>query len=937
MASMFASKQQLPGSKAVPNGGLGGLVPSKGVAVDQEIMATTTVPTPAKVTGKRRQKPPPIRTSGGAFSLPTTPSQTSAVSSLGFAGLWTPKTPKDNPWPRSPGKAKSNAVSSPLTGRHNSAAPGDLYCTLPEAPVTFMSKLNSLPVELPGSLLLASQGFPQTNPISPPPSLRLVRRDTEDSTTSSAPPLSTSASSDEVAMDSLRNLTTSTRRNDQSTMQTYIIGNRHVQEARITKPFSAMTIEELLDYLPQCNNPTTITQLWLPAIRTQIQKLAELLEDAADMKVDESLNQIAINQVQESCVISHAVTDLCQDLNDFAQEIRLAATSFRKIVESAESLAERDTKNCHERLIELEDQTQNALKQMESKEKVVEHQGTKIDELKHTIHDIVRVLGTFIQNNVSTWIETIDEPRTQEVLQLISDYAPRGDNKPIRYVRVPEATISQYARAMREAQATVGEYRKVLYGQSATISEQSQNLDAYTSKYEEAVSLVKQRDHELTLLVQQNEDLTKQLRETKATLTQSQLVDVDVEVMGQQYEEQRVNMESLKLAHEMELEHRDAEIADLRRKLGSAREEVFARREDVKNIMSQTQAMLQTTARHPEPTIRSSNASKALRFLGMERDKDKFKNRSLPSSRSVMAFAPPNAGATADSKYSSKELAPTISRPIVQHLGSFDQSLYAQTSPNSPVARRQASSDSNLPSARPRADSLSALQEYRVPASPVDTQKTLPDPPVRPAAHRLSSARIAEITQSIASPTAAQIASDYFKNSILGQTSARRVLSHIPELSGHGLAEAGSQRDGDVDGRRASDESVASSDREMYRRSVCALDMLNSSALPCDETETALGQYMQRGQTSTSPDRHQDEGLDNTEDVEFQTGVARVLDMRPGQNNLRDVRTVRNRRSEVDEQVRQSIVSDGSGYQTSDSEPMTVTQLYHQSGRHIRG
>ncbi|KAK5261777.1 hypothetical protein LTR40_001628 [Exophiala xenobiotica] len=683
-------------------------------------------------------------------------------------------------------------------------------------------------------------------------------------------------------------------------MPTYIIGSRNVQDVRITKPFSAMTIEELLGYLPKCNNPTTITELWLPAIRTQIQKLAELLEDAAEMKVDESLNQIAINQ----------------DLNDFAQEIRLAATSFRKIVESAESLAERDTKNYHDRLTELEGQTEKALKQMESKEKVVQHQGRKMDELKHTIHDIVRVLGTFIQNNVSSWIETIDEPRTQEVLQLISDYAPRGDNKPIRYVRVPEATISQYARAMREAQASVGEYRKVLYDQNMTISEQSQKLDAYTSKYEEAAKFVKQQDHELTLLVQRNEDVAKQLRETKAALTQTQLADVDVEVMGQQYEELRVNMESLKVAHGMELEHRDAEIADLRRKLGSAREEVFARREDVKNIMSQTQAMLQTTARHPEQTIRPSNASKALRFLGMERDKDKSKKGSLPSSRSLMAFAPPNAGTTVDSKYSSKELAPAISRPIVQHLGSFDQSLYAQTSPNSPVAGRQASSDSNLPSARPRADSLSALQEDRMTASPVDTQKLLPEPPVRPATHRLSSARIAEITQSMASPTAAQIAGDYFKNSILDE---------------------GSRRDGGVVERRNSDESVDSSDREMYRRSVCALDMLNSSSLPYDETEADLGKYTRRGQTNTPSNQYPDENLSGTEDVEFQTGVARVLHMRPGHNNLRDERTVRDRRSEVDEQVRQSIVSDGSGYQTSDSEPMTVTQLYHQSGRHIRG
>ncbi|KIW11517.1 hypothetical protein PV08_10818 [Exophiala spinifera] len=920
MAPQSTSKPPNLTLRAVPNGGLGGLIPSDKAGITGRSMAANASFVQATVLGKRRQKPPPILTSRSLSDLSITSVKASAGSVLEYVWPWTPKTPKDCTCAESlPGESRK-ILQLPVVVPKDAAVTSDLYQSLPETPVTLVSDLTSPPVELPGSLLLPSQGFPQTDPISPPPSLYRSRRDTQESIISLVPTQSTSVSTDDLAMETLRNLTTSSRRNDQSAIPSYTIGSRNVPESRITKPFTAMTVEELLDYLPQCKNSDTVKELWLPALRIHMDKMAALILDATEIKVDEGLDQITLNQ----------------DLNHFAHEIRLVSNSFRKIVDSAESLAERDSRISHERLELLEGQIEDCLKTMYSKQKVVDTQSRTIEELNHTIRDIVRILGTFIQKNIPHLVDFVEDPRTQEVLQVVSDYAPHGDDRPVPYLRVPETTISKYAQAAREADVALSEYRKMLHVQSATIREQSHNLDAYTSKYEGVVRLVKERDHEMGLLMQQKEDIMKDLEKTKSALIQSQLADVEKQDLAQRYEELLHEATNLKIAHRMELEQRELEICKLRQKLGSAREEVIARREDVKNIMSQTRAVLES-ARQPEPTLRNSNASKALRFLGMEREKDKSKSTSsLASSQSLMTFAPETAN-SADLKCSFKEQAPRLSKPIAQHLGSTDQGFSTQSGPKAYTASRRSPGESALTLPRPRAGSLSAMQNRATSRLPIDTQKLLPDPPVRPETHRLSSARVAEITQCISSPTAAQIASDYFKHSVLGQTSARRVLSHIPELSVQTAPEANlPHNEGHHDERRKSDDSVASADREMYRHSVCALDMLNSNTLPYNPTEDNLTEYFEHSQTRITPDPDYDEDMDNGEDACFQTGVAHLHHVGPGSNNLRAALVNRRKTREVDDQARKSIVSDTSEYQTSDSEPMTVTQLYHEGGRHIR-
>ncbi|EXJ60247.1 hypothetical protein A1O7_04399 [Cladophialophora yegresii CBS 114405] len=755
-----------------------------------------------------------------------------------------------------------------------------------------------------------------------------------------------------------------------------------------------MTIEELLNTLPDCDSGM-ISQHWLPAMRLQIEKMIGVLNEASNLQIESSVDQVTLNSV----------------LKTFSDQMRAITAEYRKVVEQAESLAQRDGKANKERVKDLEEQVEEALELMVAKDKEIEERDQRVSELRNTVHEIARLLGTFIQNNLPSWVDTINEPRTQQVLRIIADYTRNDRPDSVDYLRVPEETLDKYATDLHEARNLVVEYRKVLHGQSAMIKDQSQNLDAYAVKYEKAVKLVREKDHELLLMVQQNDHLTKQLQENQSALAESQMTVTEAEVMNRRYEELRGNMESLKTAHELELDQKDAEIANLRQKLGSAREEVFARREDVKNVVAQTQAMLHAQPDPYSAAAKSSNTSKALRFFGME--KDKYKKGTIPASQSTLGLS------SVDARYSSKEVALGVSKEALQHrpsLQSHTNQHSARTTPNTPIDRMQGSGDpawsaaanqgppDPVAPAPPRSGSLGyGSSNATSPVSPINKDKPLPADPM--SMSQLATARLAGITSSMESPLQAQIASDYLSHGIMGQTSqtARRVLSRITEVS----TPKSRQSQGEDKGSRlesaheddGSDHSVASSDREVYRKSICALDMLNSSCdLPCSETDPDIERIMRgagiTGGTGSPPARLRDSGRhpaatysnnnwqenhqDSGQDV--RTGVARVLHLRAGTRDLRRAgvshvsddghhagardgeigavgqgraqsqpHLVRDRDSSGDSTqdrgerftnpARESVVSTGSsaGYHTEDSEPKTVAQMYHMSGRHIRG
>lgn len=131
--------------------------------------------------------------------------------------------------------------------------------------------------ELPGSLLLPSQGFP------PPPEtpVKLIRRTTNESDLSSTPPLtscntvSSSASStmgfwkakapEEGSQPSSDGWSHADAQSDKT----------YPPPSSITKPFNSMSVEELLDALPGCS-PEAVTQIWVPVMRRKVSSLVHI-------------------------------------------------------------------------------------------------------------------------------------------------------------------------------------------------------------------------------------------------------------------------------------------------------------------------------------------------------------------------------------------------------------------------------------------------------------------------------------------------------------------------------------------------------------------------------------------------------------------------------------------------------------------------------------
>lgn len=616
---------------------------------------------------------------------------------------------------------------------------------------------------------------------------------------------------------------------------------------------------------------------------------------------------------------------------------------------------ERDNQARSHRLKDLEVRLKEAGDKLDAKDDEIADQNLKIRQLRQTILDIVRILGSFLQANIPGWAKLAQNPETEEVFRVFSDYSRTGDSGTLRFVRIPEITVDKYAADIKDAKALVTEYRKLLQSQSDTIQQQSSDLDAGVEKFAKVVQRMKERDHEILLMVQNNEDLVKRLEECEAALAQTQKEKAE---SAQQYQELKGKMKSLEIAQTLELDQRDGQIADLRQKLGSAREEVFARRADVRNILSQTHAQTQIPATNmgtpSSSTKNNSSTSKALRFLGMGQDRDKLRKHGLPGSRSMIGLSPTSLNfptSALDSRYSSKEVAPLISKPSLQPFSTYENHGLAKQGRDISV---NGPGDLILPgplSLRPRDASLGATERHGVLPTSIDNEKSLPTPPrlSLPTSNYFERGSAAPKSDAVYSPMAEEIASNY-ENGIYGQAGPRRVLSKIPEGSTQGSSEAGDAHVGDEsrDYDYCDDDvdSVASSDREVYRKSIHVLDLLNSSKLPHSDTENDL-QCQERELGQGGGVNHCDE---DSQREDLENGIARLLQLRPQarNGNLRSALRLIDGEANFDQRAtaiapakagaRESVVSDADGYRSSDSdiEPKTVAQLYHQQPRHIR-
>lgn len=141
------------------------------------------------------------------------------------------------------------------------------------------------PYELPGSLLLPSQGF------TPPPSTptKLVRRPTDESDLSSPPSLTTCDTTSSGGSSNMGFWKGKNAHEGASSLgsDAWRSSNDHNDKlmsvtSTISKPFTRMSIDELLDALPGCNQ-AAIKELWIPEMRKKI-AAAKIVYQTAELR-----------------------------------------------------------------------------------------------------------------------------------------------------------------------------------------------------------------------------------------------------------------------------------------------------------------------------------------------------------------------------------------------------------------------------------------------------------------------------------------------------------------------------------------------------------------------------------------------------------------------------------------------------------------------------
>ena len=542
---------------------------------------------------------------------------------------------------------------------------------------------------------------------------------------------------------------------------------------------------------------------------------------------------------------------LLQDIKLFMQEARTVSNTYESALRSAESLIERDTLNLQERLHLAETDLNKAHADLSVSEKTRLEKEEIIVELGHTLYEVVRLLGGFIQRNVEHWVDDFQEPETQSVLQIIADYGPPFNDSDIQYIRIPESLHSGLVSAAHDAREQTAHYRAIAKNQDAMIKDQSKQMDQQLDKYEQTIKTIKERDHKVMLLCQRNTNLEGRVETYETALQRSQAVITEGDRMKKENEELRQEIKQLTGFFKLQLDEKDAKLADMGSKLGNAREEVLARRADVRNVIAQTQALMVP----PSQDVGHDHTSG--KILGRSRDRGK-KHR-FPHSESstflglqhlnIDLMTSPNAA----SRASPKERGECDKAGKSFHLScASSSSNSARTASSTPTHGRRASDP--FSDIRPRNESLGALERDGTSTrSSADIQEQLPAAPPTllpqvPTANSLQRPNEAlsdpPRTSWPAMPTHSTPASHDSINPSL-RTPGKRILSLIPEASHE-----------DSESVRA--PSATSSEREVYRRSVHALEFLNSSSVAEDD-ESGSGTVVE---TNEGPSRSSSEGSD---------------------------------------------------------------------------
>ena len=514
-----------------------------------------------------------------------------------------------------------------------------------------------------------------------------------------------------------------------------------------------------------------------------------------------------------------------------------------------------------EKLESTEADLREALTAADSQRDILFEKEEVIKALQHNTNAIVHVLGGFIEDALPHCMGSIESERIRQVMQVIADYSPSagGPRSPLQlsspFLRIPESMFRSHLKNLRDNQAKAQSYQNLAQEQTDLIKSQSADLDQRVIEYEKCIKTIKERDHRILLLTEQNNAQKKAIQAYESREKVAESMEAEQERLVNQRQNTEWTIKNLKMDHAKQIEDRDAEIDNLRQKLGHAWEEVLARKADVKNVISQTQALLAS----PELLEAAPDTLSAKEETVVGRDKTT--RGAMSSSRSMLSLSISEASLGFGNLDT-----PTAPLTAVERI-TYDDKSNLQFEPRSPhdegwgcgIARKRASIQnlrrafSAIEDLKPRLrnnppgtmsngrrsndrELLETLVKSGVNENPtvasVITEKALPKPP---EAHpEYGSTYNCDGSRSVTEEVLEDIllhpeVADHNFGSPVSQW--KRVLSGIPETSAE---DAESQK---------SSPSATSSDKEVYRKSIAALSLIESKRESDMRKSAAVSDY----------------------------------------------------------------------------------------------
>jgi hypothetical protein len=614
-----------------------------------------------------------------------------------------------------------------------------VFVNRPQTPPT-PGQTATLPIELPGSILLPSQGFPQQNPPVTPARDSFISRYSEESRSSRTPSLDTSSSTD-GDMDILRNFASPQKKSGRA--NTFPV----LPVKNASRAFAAMSADELMHCLPELNM-SVVSQSWVPAMETELKRTKALLQEAAELRLQSQADLESFGTVSLGLCEDVSWTNCSQDVNSIAVSARDISRTYFDAMQRVRPLADRDAKAINDQLEFIQEELQTALTVVEESKNTISDKDNIIDRLHETIAANARTLGGFIEDHVGSHLNDIHDIRTQEIKQLMENQRQNsledGTYTPGRYIRIPEHQYSSYLQNSHAMQQKIETYSKITNDQLELIKSQSTDLDKRMEGYGEALTIVEKRDSRIVELESKLEETERELKVAKESVEAYRILKEAHNKLTKRCTDLEWTLQSIKSGFKKQLEDRDTEIFTLRQQLGDAVMEVAARKAEARTTVPQPESV-GMTSRFKNPLHLGKNARSQEQQLPINARRALLGGK-FPASQSMLSLNTSQANLGPDTHPAYRNTPSPLSdttRPSVESSsdrgsGRFGGRWLSGLRMNPPDTSSSASASTKTPPPRPRKDSLrTADNSIRTPGAAavrpastiIDCEKALPSPP----------------------------------------------------------------------------------------------------------------------------------------------------------------------------------------------------------------